>query len=91
MSEQALLDDPNYQPVHRPSRGRPPEVVAKWGAASQRRWFLRFREELAPCTEKDLAPFYCDSVEHRGLCCASCRSEQDDGYYYTDSCCCRAT
>lgn len=86
------LDDPDYEPVHRPVNGRPPDVVAKWGAASQLRWFRRFWEsgELALLREADLKPFYCHSVEHKGACCISCEYDQYDGYYDMDGCCCRA-
>jgi hypothetical protein len=88
------LDDPDYEPVHQPINGRPPEVIAKWGAASQLRWFRRFWDELGDrnglVPEAVLAPFYCHSAYHRGPCCNSCMSDQEDGYYYTDSCCCRA-
>jgi hypothetical protein len=86
----APLEDPAYEPVHRPVNGRPPEVVARWGAASQLRWFRRFRDELDPMPAEDWAPFYCSSAEHRGLCCYSCLDELEAGFRYTDSCCCRA-
>ena len=88
----ALLDDPAYTPKHPPIGGRVPDVVAKWGAASQLRWFRRFWDDLSRSTlqAKALEPFYCQSEEHRGACCISCLQEQYDGYYYTDSCCCRA-
>jgi hypothetical protein len=83
----APLDDPAYEPVHRPVNGRPPAVVAKWGAASQLRWFRRFRDELVfPLDEWE--QFHCSSPAHRGLCCVSCLEEREAGYYDTDGCCC---
>lgn len=86
------LEDPSYDPIHQPVDGRVPEVVAKWGVASQLRWFRRFWDDLAPSQlqEKALAPFYCHSDEHKGPCCISCLYEQEDNYYYTDGCCCRS-
>lgn len=82
------LEDLRYEPAYRPVNGRPPELIARWGAASQLRWFRRFMNELAP--EVPLAPFYCHSAEHRGPCCDSCVSEWEDGHAYADACCCRA-
>lgn len=88
--ERPPLEDPKYDPVHKPIDRRPPAVVAKWGPASQLRWFRRFWDEITPVKESELADFYCHSDQHRGPCCASCISEQWDGYYYTDGCCCLA-
>lgn len=86
------LDDPDYEPVHRPINGRPPAVVAKWGAASQVRWFRRFWDsgELGLIPAPDLAGFYCHSVEHTGPCCISCEYDEYEGYGCSDRCCCRA-
>lgn len=84
------LEDPNYDPIHKPVDGRPPAVVAKWGSASQLRWFRRFWGDLVPMKESELADFYCESGQHKGLCCISCVQEQYDGYAYTEGCCCRA-
>lgn len=84
------LEDPAYDPVHKPINRRPPAVVAKWGPVSQLRWFRRFWADLTPIREDDLKNFYCHSDQHKGACCASCLSEQEDGYYYTDGCCCRS-
>jgi hypothetical protein len=93
------LEDPDYQPVHVPVHGRPPELVAKWGPRSQLRWFRRFYPELYayvrgmkfPGLASDIAnDYYCHSLEHKGPCCGSCISEEEDlGLRpYDDHCCC---
>jgi hypothetical protein len=85
----APLDDPAYEPLYRPEAGRPPAVVARWGPASQLRWFRRFWPEMGPLPEDVLKDFYCHSEEHRGACCSSCLSDEWDGYLtYDDHCCC---
>jgi hypothetical protein len=87
----APLDDPSYDPVHKPVDGRVPAVVARWGAASQLRWFARFRDEL---TRRKLISewdaFYCESAEHRGSCCDRCIEDWLDGYGYASGCCCKS-
>lgn len=86
----APLDDPAYSPVHPPIGDRIPEVVAKWGARSQRRWFRRFGVEFNAQT--DWERYYCTSEYHIGPCCWSCESEAEDGYYNIRAdgwCCCR--
>lgn len=95
MTELAIppLEDPGYEPVHRPENGKPPAIVAKWGAASQVRWFRRFwaSKELALLTEQELAPFHCHSTEHKGACCLSCEYDAYDGYSGSNAgCCCRS-
>lgn len=86
----APLDDPAYVPVHQPVDGAIPDVVARWGARSQLRWFRRFHGKLAAW--QDWERFYCESEHHRGLCCSSCFDEWGDGYgVMVDGwCCCRA-
>jgi len=86
----APLEEPAYEPRYRPENGRPPAVVAKWAPRSQLRWFRRFYDELTAMRFEEWARFYCESVEHRGICCVSCRSDED--YFgwpvYDDHCCC---
>ena len=48
----APLDDPTYEPVHKPVRGRVPEVVARWGMRSQLRWFRRYARDLQAQRDK---------------------------------------
>lgn len=86
----APLDDPTYAPAHPPVNGRVPEIVAKWAAASQLRWFARFSGELTPALAADWEPFHCSSDAHRGVCCASCLSDEEDGYWDGPTCCCKA-
>lgn len=87
---EAPLDDQSYDPQHKPVKGRPPAVVAKWGRRSQVRWFRRFWNELGRdglVVPDVLEGFYCHSEEHTGPCCSSCMSYDDeapDGH-----CCCR--
>ena len=96
------MDDPSYQPVHVPVAGRIPDVVARWGAASQVRWFRRFRQELyeqvqaLPVHERLALPqdsheYFIDSVHHRGPCCSSCFDEwgYGTGVMVDGWCCCR--
>lgn len=83
------LEDPNYTPEHPPVDGRIPPVVAKWGKASQLRWFRRFNHQLSEyLTAQELASFWCSSEEHRGLCCFSCLDEKWEGYYDSEPHCC---
>lgn len=83
----APLDDPAYQPANPPVDGAPPDVVRKWGAPSQLRWFRRFHDDLKPQTWDFWAEFHCESEHHRGQCCESCIQ---DGEVFEDVCCCRA-
>jgi hypothetical protein len=98
----APLDDPSYDPVHKPVGGRIPEVVARWGAASQLRWFRRFRAEVnrqrdaltvaeRNALPRDLDEYYIDSEHHRGSCCYSCFDEFEygTGVMMDGWCCCR--
>lgn len=81
------LEDPTYDPVHKPLAGIVPSVVEKWGPRSQVRWFKRFRNELYRFA-RIAEHFYTESVEHKGDCCWSCVSEKNEGYHYLDDCCC---
>lgn len=85
----APLEDPSYDPVHRPERGRVPAVVARWGPASQLRWFRRFWPALV--RPQNLSGFWCTSEHHVGPCCVSCDSELQDGFgVQVDGwCCCK--
>lgn len=86
------LEDLDYKPRYLPVNGKPNPAVAKWGPASQLRWFRRFwgTVEMPMLFDGDLADFYCSSTEHKGACCPSCIDEQESGYFYIDDCCCRA-
>lgn len=85
------LNDDGYEPSTHPADGRPPEVVARWGPKSQFRWFGRFQGELKPMPYREWENFYCDSPQHRGLCCASCIEDKNTGYGDDiEDCCCRA-
>lgn len=89
------LEDPVYAPVTRPVNGSPHPDVAKWGAASQVRWFQRFWGSSAMPTvlPKDAALYYCQSIEHRGPCCESCYDDVLEGWddgLFDEHCCCRA-
>jgi hypothetical protein len=86
------LEDPTYDPVHKPADGQVPYVVEKWGPRSQLRWFDRFRSELRPQRAEYWARFYCSSLQHRGQHCPSCLDDEWDGYrdWDPDRCCCRA-
>lgn len=86
------LEDPDYEPRHPPVDGRIPDVVARWGKASQLRWFQRFAGELNPL--ENFAAYWVTSEHHRGVCCGSCLGEFEDGYQgggvMADGyCCCR--
>jgi hypothetical protein len=72
------LEDPTYEPVHKPEQGRIPAVVAKWGPASQLRWFRRFWPSLV--RPQNLSEFWCTSEHHKGPCCGPCEGEFEDGY-----------
>jgi hypothetical protein len=99
MPDVAPLDDPDYQPLHPPVRGRVPDVVKRWGKASQLRWWRRYRSELyeqieaLPLQEKlgiprhDDVEYWCQSEHHKGFCCYSCFEDGEAGY--ADWCCCR--
>ena len=89
MSERAPLDDPTYMPEHPPVDGVIPPVVARWGPASQRRWFRRFWRELAD--QQGWDSFYCSSEYHLGSCCYSCgdEAEMGSGVAQDGWCCCR--
>lgn len=85
------LEDPDYQPLHPPVNGLIPDVVEKWGPRSQRRWFLRFNDQLQDQPYSVWEQYYVYSTEHRGLCCSSCESDADAGYGDDlERCCCRA-
>lgn len=86
------LEDLLYQPRTLPVDGKPNSVVAKWGPPSQLRWFRRFwgSPAMRMVTAEDAAKFYCSSLEHLGLCCASCQDDEIEGYFYTEHCCCLA-
>lgn len=84
------LENPAFEPEHPPVDGRVPVVVARWGAASQLRWFARFFDALAPMPLSHWDLFYCVSAEHRGTCCPSCLQDRADGNFNLDECCCRA-
>lgn len=99
MADLAPLDDPAYDPVHKPVRGRVPEVVKLWGKASQLRWWRRFGQErweqaeALPLHERlklpthDSDDYWCESPHHKGFCCVSCFEECEGGYI--DHCCCK--
>lgn len=83
------LEDPTYTLTHPPIAGQIPDVIEKWGPASQLRWFQRFRAELGQ--RRDWDRFYCQSEQHLGLCCTSCWEEGDQGVQGCgDWCCCRS-
>lgn len=88
----APLEDPAYDPVHKPVNGVPPDVVARWGPRSQVRWFGRFWEQLRPQRKEFWDRFYCSSEQHRGDCCVSCTADAEEGYrdWDEDKCCCKA-
>lgn len=90
--EDAPLNDPAYDPVHKPVNGRVPDVVIRWGKRSQLRWFERFWSLLLDqrrLLTMDLSEYWCDSEHHKGLCCGSCESEFEDGFgVMMDGWCC---
>jgi hypothetical protein len=86
---EAPLDDPEYDPQIKPVRGDVPDVVAKWGPRSQRRWFRRFYRELRPQKPAYWDRFYCESEDHIGPCCISCGEDGDMGDL-DGKCCCHA-
>ncbi len=79
----APLDDPAYTPAHPPVDGLVPDVVEKWGAASQVRWFRRFGATLKPQPRAVWDRYYLVTTRHRGAHC-SC---SEDGISY-DCCYC---
>lgn len=85
----APLDDPRYQPKHPPVGDTIPDVVARWGTASQLRWFRRFGKDLG--TRKDWGLYHCQSEHHLDLCCYSCADDTLTGHGVTEDgyCCCR--
>lgn len=82
------LTRPDYQPKHPPVDGKIPDVVARWGKASQLRWFRRFWKEIGPL--ESLGAFWCTSEHHRGPCCPPCQGE-DGGVVADGYCCCQDT
>src|SRR5690242_12261465 len=74
------LEDPSYDPVHKPVDGRVPDVVLKWGKASQLRWFQRFWKPWTPLKFDRWNEVWCSSEYHKGACCGSCYGEYEDGY-----------
>jgi hypothetical protein len=97
----APLEDPRYEPIHQPTNGAIPAVVAKWGPKSQIRWFNRFRatirqqRDALTAGERQARPlhldqYYCDSEYHLGPCCYSCSEEASygTGVRYDGWCCC---
>lgn len=88
------LEDPAYQPANVPTGdGDVPSVIERWGPRSQRRWFRRFYGQLRPRPAVYWERFYCDSEDHRGLCCPSCTYWDDEygqdniGAEYGKCCC----
>jgi hypothetical protein len=65
----APLDDPAYVPAHPPVGGLVPDVVVKWGAASQLRWFHRFGAALEPQPQAVWDRYYLATTAHRGKHC----------------------
>jgi hypothetical protein len=87
----APLDDPAYRPAHPPVDGLPRDIIARWGARSQLRWFDRFRGQLRGAPIGFWARFYCSSDTHRGSCCFSCIEDKFTGYGDDiTGCCCRS-
>jgi hypothetical protein len=88
------LNNPAYNPAHRPILGHPNPTVAKWAPASQLRWFARFwgSDEMPTVYSKEAADYYCSSIQHKGGCCESCMEdiEYDSAYAIDGACCCRA-
>lgn len=88
----APLNDPSYKPEHPPVNGRIPEVVKRFGMATQLRWFRWFWKELRVLN--DYSGYYVSSEHHLGLCCMPCTGEFVDGHHgggvIADGwCCCR--
>ncbi len=86
----APLDDPCYDPEHKPVDGRVPDVVAKFGKRSQLPWFARFRGSLG---HFDADPYWTESEHHKGWCCGSCEAEYEEGsgVVMDGFCCCHDT
>ena len=89
MTDRAPLDDPAYVPEHPPINGVIPPIVARWGPASQQRWFRRFGNEIGPLTYDRWDLYYASSEHHKGLCCGSCQDESAYGVMQDGWCCCR--
>lgn len=91
--DQQPLDDPAYAPQYPPVAGMVPSAVARWGAASQLRWFRRFRGQITPMRGEEWARFFCVSAAHRGQHCGSCLDDLEDGFDNRPEslCCCAGT
>lgn len=90
MSDIPPLEDPSYVPEHPPVDGKIPDVVYRFGPATQIRWFKRFYKSLGP--DNNFSDYYVDSEHHRGCCCVSCLDEYEEhcGSVIDDGwCCCR--
>ena len=92
MADPQPLDDPAYTPQYLPVAGMVPSAVARWGAASQLRWFRRFRGQITPMRGEEWARFFCVSAAHRGQHCDSCLDDLEDGFDNRPEslCCCYA-
>lgn len=97
-ADKAPLEDPDYEPVHRPVPDKPvPDVLGRWKPASQVLWFKRFREELeaissSPASQAaNRSRWYTESVEHKDFCCGTCKNGEESEYWDDPSCCCRST
>jgi len=90
MTDRAPLDDPAYIPEHPPINGIIPPIVARWGPASQRRWFRRYWGQLV--REQAWGGFYWSSEHHVNGCCERCGEAPDEWFPpipLDDWCCCR--
>ena len=90
LADDSPLNDPSYQPQHRPVRGVIPPVVEKWGARSQVRWFARYGREIKAMPSSAWDQFHVDSSMHKGMCCESCIEDANEGHglYDPEVCCC---
>jgi hypothetical protein len=63
--------------------GEPPEVQLAWFGANSG----------ITMTHSEWAQFYCESLEHKGLCCSSCEQDWEyQGYLnFDDHCCCEGS
>ncbi len=84
----APLNDPSYEPKHPPINGNIPAVVERWGAASQVRWFWRFRRGVGMRRDEFWDAYFPTSVEHKGLCCYRCSGEEDPADWWDGPECC---